>query len=175
VSDGGVSYGEPSFATLGDFSKWGRLLREWQSQIDTPQTTVFRQIIEGMLPEDVADIEILSALLVDGIEAQRYLQDHAEFYAAQIAALYAARNLHLHNGVHDVPGEVCLSFTGQLVVDAIVEIWALWLSATGGPTPRETITLLSDRFEKVSKLLAAGKPMEGLNPGSLAAPSWKHT
>ncbi len=172
VAEGGVSYGDPSFATLGAFSSWGLFLREWRTGIDSDRAAVLHEITAGMLPTHTSELRVLGDVAGRPDLLQKRLQDRADHFNAQLAGLYSARNLHLHNGVHDVPGEVGLAQLGQSIVDAMLEIWTLWLGQNIAMSPRDAVLELSSRFDSVQSALGVGRLIEDLKPDGIAAPDW---
>ncbi|MGK7222793.1 hypothetical protein ACSNO4_08355 [Kocuria flava] len=172
VADGGVSYGNPSFATLGDFSGWSVALREWQTGVQSIRGAALDEIAAGILPEHTAELRLLGDLATQPSLLRTRLERRADYFGAQLRALYSARNLHLHNGVHDVPGEVGLAQLGQSMVDAMLEIWSLWLTSNPTMKPLEVARKLATRFDSVNLELDSGRLVENLDAGMIAAPGW---
>ncbi|WP_426007205.1 hypothetical protein ACPFL9_09185 [Paenarthrobacter sp. NyZ202] len=172
VSEGGVGYGDPSFATLGSFSTWGAALREWRAGALSANAQALEEISNGMLPEHCAELRVLGDLAGSADLLRERLTTQAAHYASRLEALYSARNLHLHNGIHDVPGEVGLAQLGQSMVDAMLEIWSLWLPHNSQMQPREAVSALAGRFDAVVSELTSGRLLEDLDAGSIAAPGW---
>lgn len=172
VAEGGVRYGDPSFATLGTFSSWGLALREWRTGISSDRAAALHEITAGMLPAYTSELRVLGDVAGHPDLLKTRLQDRADHFNAQLAGLYSARNLHLHNGVHDVPGEVGLAHLGQSIVDAMLEIWTLWLGQNNATLPRDAVLELANRFDSVQSALGVGRLIEDLKPEGIAAPGW---
>jgi len=173
VSEGLVDYGSPSFATLGSFERWGRALRLWQSNFASPESDALAEATQVMLPEHVSELRAVGRLMADPSQTVAHLENHATYFASQIAGLYAARNLHLHGGLHEIPGEVGLALAGQSLTDSMLEIWAIWLTEDETYTPQKATSQLNSRFAQIIAALQAGQLVESLDPGAIAAPVWE--
>lgn len=172
VAEGGVAYGDRKFGTLGDFSAWARILREWKMGIEAAEPAAIRAIVKRMAPENGGELDSVAGVSASAHSALIELEAKAAFYAAQVAALYAARNLHLHDGLHDVPGEVSLANAGPTIVDSLLEIWGIWLDPPTNKNPATALTMLSQRYSVLTARLASGVLIEELDVGSLASPMW---
>lgn len=65
-------------------------------------------------------------VVADQSAVQSYLASAQEWLAQQLRNLYVARNMHLHAGLSDFPGDRLLAEFGAHAVDSLYEILDLW-------------------------------------------------
>ncbi|MEG9247161.1 hypothetical protein V6S67_03610 [Arthrobacter sp. Soc17.1.1.1] len=172
VSEGSVTYGNSSFATLGDFSAWSMTLRESKTNSNSTKGAAFSEIAAEIFHEYTTELRVLTDLAVHPHLLKNRLEHRTKYFSAQLKSLYSARNMHLHNGVHDVAGEVGLAQLGQSLVDAMLEIWSIWLASSTTMRPIDVVNDLASRFDLVVAETSSGRLLEDLNPGMIAAPNW---
>ena len=165
-------YGDPSFATLGNFDRWARTVRLWAEKAGHPEAAALTELSGRMAPADRMQLLHLSFLVSTPERATAWLESQRSHFHAQLCALYAARNLHLHNGAHDLPGETLLAHSGQAMTDALIEVWTFWSNADGTRTPLEVVDSLSRRYDSLADALHQGRYLEDCSMKDVMSSSW---
>lgn len=143
VCEPGLAFGDKRFGAIVDMPRWQHQL----SIADGP--SLLSDLFE-LLPAWASEsARRIGELLGSEVARQEWLESTYDYYSRLLDGVYSARNVHLHNGLSDVPGSVLLGVASELVSDAILEVCLYWHSQGGEDTPRDIILQLAERFDSI--------------------------
>ncbi|WP_341395537.1 hypothetical protein [Arthrobacter sp. G119Y2] len=152
--------------------KWLEILIDTQQSDRTPTTN---NILLALPPEGKLNLEWAGALFSNANEAERFLVGTQQRILGLLNAMYAARNMNLHAGLHRIDGAETIDTSSVEIVGRVLEVIASWSQPSSPipPTLDSVVNELSDRYEACLQDLRNGKCLAGESVFELTGP--KHS
>ena len=153
VSKDGAQFGDNAFSDVVDFGRWQFLLRTVATigdcNLQDGSVSALRELLKDV-PLWAGESVLRAAESAESpVSLVSALEDRARFYRGLIDGLYSARNVHLHEGLNDLSGELALSSGGLLVVDTLTELWLYWQRMGTVASPEEIVGIIAARFDDI--------------------------
>ncbi|TPV48585.1 hypothetical protein FJ661_18145 [Pseudarthrobacter phenanthrenivorans] len=132
-------------------------------------------ILDILPPEERLNLEWAGAIFAQPATAEYYLAGLQKRFQGLLNAMYAARNMNLHAGLHDVAGADAIDTASVALVDGAFEVIGAWSRGGVNSSPREFVEIivsLSDRYENLLSCLANNQQVTGTQLFDLSAPSY---